>query len=92
MSGRLPPELQRFLNKRGSDADPATTSKAVGLAVDIHSATWAALEPYLITKAEGAIERLKSHGMSPEATEFERGYLAAMESIIKLPYDARNIR
>lgn len=92
MADQLPPELKRFLRTPGSDPAPDVSANAVGRAIDLHSSQWVAQENYMRYRAEGAQQRLESAGLPERQSDYERGYIAAMREIIKLPYEARGIR
>lgn len=89
---QVPPEVTEFLRRQDSDDEPVNPEHAVGLAIDVQSNTWLSLAPYLEQEIAGSLTRLASPNLPEGPTEFERGYIAAMRKILKLPERARRGR
>lgn len=53
-------------------------------AIDRNSVTWGAIEKWVAAEIEVATTALTRRGLGPVETEFERGRIAALSSLLRL--------
>lgn len=62
----------------------ATSNPMTHIDIDIHSLTWRSVEAWAEDEISQTHERLEQTGLTQQATEYERGRIAALRDLLRL--------